>query len=99
VVCWGGLIYHCRSGSSSQAGLIAGEVVIGSAAGFFTWPVFVLIQTTAPHEHISVLISLVFTVNHLGQAFGNCISGAIWTQTLYAELGRNLASSEAEPCY
>lgn len=86
----GGLIYHYRGGSDSQAGIITGEVIIGSAAGFFSWPVYVLIQTVARHEHISVLISLVFTANHLGQAFGNCISGAIWTQTLLNELGKNL---------
>lgn len=86
----GGLIYHYRGGTGSKAGVIGGEIVIGTAAGFFSWPTYVLIQTTAHHEYIGILISLIFTVNSIGQAFGNCVSGAIWTQTLFEELNKNL---------
>lgn len=86
----GGLIYHYRGGEGSKAGIIGGEVVIGTAAGFFSWPTLILIQTAARHEYIGILISLVFTVNSIGQAFGNCVSGAIWSQTLFDELSSNL---------
>lgn len=87
----GGLIYHYRGGSGSKGGIIGGEIVIGTAAGFFSWPTLIMIQTVARHQYIGVLISLVFTVNSIGQAFGNCVSGAIWSQTLFDELSRNLA--------
>lgn len=87
----GGLIYHYRGGSGSKSGIIGGEVVIGTAAGFFSWPTYVLIQTAARHEYLGILISLVFTVNSIGQAFGNCVAGAIWTQVLPGELSKNLA--------
>ncbi|KPM35799.1 Amidophosphoribosyltransferase [Neonectria ditissima] len=93
IVLWfvgGGLIYHYRGGTGSKSGVIGGEIVIGTAAGFFSWPTYVLIQTTARHEYLSILISLIFTVNSIGQAFGNCVSGAIWTQTLFEELNKNL---------
>lgn len=79
----GGLIYHYRGGIPSKVGLIGAEILIGSAAGFFSWPSFVLVQAATPHRYLSVAISLVFTANSLGQAFGNCVAGAIWTQTLY----------------
>ncbi|KAL6241599.1 hypothetical protein RBB50_011380 [Rhinocladiella similis] len=92
----GGMVYHYRGGSSSKAGIIGAEIMIGSGAGFFSWTTYVLIQTAARHEHLSILISLIFTVNYFGQAFGNCVSGALWTQTLYEELDKNLVSFNNE---
>ncbi|KAF4442247.1 putative SIT1-Transporter of the bacterial siderophore ferrioxamine B [Fusarium austroafricanum] len=85
-----GLIYHYRGGSGSKSGVIGAEVVLGIGGGLFSWPALVLIQTAAQHEYIGVLISLVFTANSVGQALGNCISGAIWTQTLFSQLEKNL---------
>ncbi|KAK0392900.1 hypothetical protein NLU13_2394 [Sarocladium strictum] len=85
-----GLVYHYRGGADSQAGLIGGEIVIGTAAGLFSWTTLVMIQTAAQHQVVGILISLVFTVNSIGQALGNCVSGAIWSQTLFGELRRNL---------
>lgn len=87
-----GLIHHFRGGSGSKSGVIGGEVMMGIAGGLFSWPTLVLIQTVARHEYIGVLISLVFTANAIGQAIGGCVSGAMWTQTLYKELEKNLAS-------
>ncbi|KAL2214188.1 MFS general substrate transporter [Sarocladium strictum] len=87
-----GMIYHYRGGVSSKAGLIGGEVIIGCAAGFFSWPTFVLVQAATPHRYLSVAISLIFTANSLGQAVGNCVVGAIWTQTLYKILSERLAA-------
>ncbi|KAF5968179.1 putative SIT1-transporter of the bacterial siderophore ferrioxamine B [Fusarium bulbicola] len=86
-----GLIYHFRGGSGSKSGVIGGEVTMGIAGGLFSWPTLILIQTVAQHEYIGVLISLVFTANAIGQALGSCVSGAMWTQTLYKELEKNLA--------
>ncbi|KAH7260965.1 major facilitator superfamily domain-containing protein [Fusarium redolens] len=86
-----GIIYHFRGGSGSKSGVIGGEVVVGIGAGLFSWPTLVLIQTVAQHEYIGVLISLVFTANAIGQALGSCVSGAMWTQTLFKELEKNLA--------
>ncbi|KAF5622979.1 SIT1-transporter of the bacterial siderophore ferrioxamine B [Fusarium sp. NRRL 52700] len=86
-----GLMYHFRGGSGDKSGVIGGEVVMGIAGGLFSWPTLILIQTVAQHEYIGVLISLVFTANAIGQALGSCVSGAMWTQTLYKELEKNLA--------
>ncbi|RMD41241.1 hypothetical protein DV735_g3916, partial [Chaetothyriales sp. CBS 134920] len=47
--------------------------------------------TAAQHQHMGVLIALLFTSTNMGAAIGSCISGAIWTQTLYEELSQSLA--------
>ncbi|KIW47225.1 uncharacterized protein PV06_02816 [Exophiala oligosperma] len=86
-----GLLVKYRGGPNSKAGVIAGEVIVGIAGGFFPYPSLVLIQTVAKHQHVGILIGLMFTVNFLGQAIGGCVSGAIWTQTLYDQLSKNLA--------
>ncbi|KAL6247859.1 ferrioxamine B transporter [Rhinocladiella similis] len=86
-----GLLVKYRGGPNSKAGVIAGEVIVGVAGGFFPYPSLVLIQTVTKHQHVGILIGLMFTVNFLGQAIGGCVSGAIWTQTLYEQLSKNLA--------
>lgn len=86
-----GLLIKFRGGPDAKAGVIAGEVFVGLAGGFFPYPSLILIQTVAKHQHMSILIGLMFTVNNLGVALGSCVSGAIWTQTLHKELEKNLA--------
>ncbi|RMZ84216.1 hypothetical protein DV738_g643, partial [Chaetothyriales sp. CBS 135597] len=85
-----GLAYHYRGGTSSQSGLIGAEVVLGIGGGLFAWTALVLAQTAARHEHIGMLIALMFSCNSIGTALGGCIAGAIWTQTLYATLLKNV---------
>ncbi|RMZ75799.1 hypothetical protein DV738_g5294, partial [Chaetothyriales sp. CBS 135597] len=48
-------------------------------------------ETAAQHQHMGVLIALLFTSTNMGSAIGSCISGAIWTQTLYNDLNQSLA--------
>ncbi|KAL2438391.1 Siderophore iron transporter 1 [Exophiala dermatitidis] len=88
-----GLLFHYRGGSgrSSRAGVLAAQLLLGFAGGMLANPVFISLQTTAKHKHMAVVISLALTVNQVGTALGNCISGAIWTQTLYQELEKNMA--------
>ncbi|KAJ9626769.1 hypothetical protein H2204_009914 [Knufia peltigerae] len=86
-----GLAYHYRGDTSSQSGVIGAEIVIGVGSGLFAYSTLVLGQTAARHQDIGVLIATLFTCNTVGRALGSCISGAIWTQTLYDELSQNLA--------
>ncbi|EXJ56093.1 hypothetical protein A1O7_09024 [Cladophialophora yegresii CBS 114405] len=86
-----GLLIKYRGGPDAKVGVIVGEVFVGLAGGFFPYPSLILIQTIAKHQHMGVLIGLMFTVNNMGVALGSCVSGAIWTQTLYEELSKNLA--------
>ncbi|KAL1892383.1 ferrioxamine B transporter [Sporothrix stenoceras] len=90
-----GILYYYRGGaaSSSQAGVIAGQVLLGLAGGFFPYPNMALAQSLAKHEDIAVITGLLLTVNNVGVALGGCVSGAIWTQTLYQQLAKDLASN------
>ncbi|KAK2750683.1 hypothetical protein FQN57_002756 [Myotisia sp. PD_48] len=88
-----GLLFQFRGGasSSSQSGVIGAEVLLGISSGFLTCPVVAAIQSASGHEHVAVLTALLLTVNNIGSALGNCVSGAIWTQTMYHELNSRLA--------
>ncbi|KAK7420354.1 ferrioxamine B transporter [Neonectria punicea] len=88
-----GILIHFRGGtaSGSQAGVIVGQVLLGLAGGFFPYPNLAAAQALAKHEDLVVITSLVLTTNNVGMALGGCVSGAIWTQTLYERLQKDLA--------
>ncbi|KPM42782.1 Siderophore iron transporter 1 [Neonectria ditissima] len=87
-----GIMIHFRGGpgSSSQSGIIAGQILLGGAGAMFPFPNIVVAMAMAKHKDIAVLTSLWLTMNWVGYAVGNCASGAIWTQTLYQTLQQNL---------
>ncbi|OAA56253.1 Major facilitator superfamily domain, general substrate transporter [Niveomyces insectorum RCEF 264] len=92
-----GLMYHYRGGSSgaNRAGIIAGQVLVGTATSLVTFPNIIIAMALARHEDIAVLTSLWLAMNWAGFAVGNCVSGAIWTQTLYGQLQRDLGPVNA----
>ncbi|RMD39301.1 hypothetical protein DV735_g5828, partial [Chaetothyriales sp. CBS 134920] len=92
-----GLAYHYRGGTSSRSGLIGAEIILGMGGGLFAWTSLVLAQTVAKHEHIGMLIALMFSCNSIGTALGGCIAGAIWTQTLYTSLLNNVIPAGGTP--
>jgi len=67
-------------------GVIGGLCFMGFGAGLFTYPTQVSIQTCTNHEHMAIVISLYLAFYNIGSAFGSCVSGAVWTNTLYKYL-------------
>ncbi|KAM0425444.1 hypothetical protein ACHAPT_009233 [Fusarium lateritium] len=91
MVAFGVLIaYPGHPSQSSQYGIIAGQVLLGVAGGFFAYPTQASIQASASREHVAILTGLYLSFYNVGSAFGTCLSGAIWTQTLYGTLKSNL---------
>lgn len=88
-----GILIHFRggTGTGSQAGIIAGQVLLGLAGGFFPYPNLAAAQALAKHGDLAMVTSLILTMNNVGMALGGCVSGAIWTQTLYDRLQKDLA--------
>jgi MFS transporter, SIT family, siderophore-iron:H+ symporter len=88
-----GLLIHYRSGHSSgaQSGVIGAQVLLGIAGGLFPYPAQASIQSATKHEHVAVITGIYLASYNIGSALGNCVSGAIWTQTLFSELSSNLA--------
>ncbi|KAF4969429.1 hypothetical protein FSARC_3360 [Fusarium sarcochroum] len=92
MVAFGVLIaYPGEASASSKQGIIGGQILLGVAGGFFAYPTQASIQASASREHVAILTGLYLSFYNVGSAFGTCLSGAIWTQTLYKALKRNLA--------
>ncbi|KAF5692277.1 major facilitator superfamily transporter SIT family siderophore-iron:H+ symporter [Fusarium circinatum] len=84
------ILYPGGASSSSQDGIIAAQILLGVAGGFFAYPTQASIQASATREHVAILTGLYLSFYNVGSALGTCLSGAIWTQTLYKVLKHNL---------
>lgn len=77
--------------AASKSGLIAGQVLLGLSSGLFAYPTQASIQASASRDHVAILTGLYLSFYNVGSALGTCLSGAIWTQTLYPTLEASLA--------
>jgi SIT family siderophore-iron:H+ symporter-like MFS transporter len=77
--------------ASSRSGLIGGQILLGLSSGLFAYPTQASIQASASRDHVAILTGLYLSFYNVGSALGTCISGAIWTQTLYPTLEASLA--------
>ena len=91
LVAFGLLIRYRGSPSTSQySGVIGAQVLLGFAGGLLTYPGQASIQAATKHEHVAVITAVYLTCYNIGLAFGNSVSGAIWTQILPDFLDSNL---------
>jgi len=88
-----GLLINYRGGAagSSKSGVIGAQVLLGFAGGMFPYPAQASIQSATQHEHVAIVTGLYLACYSIGSALGNCVSGGIWSQTLYESLSANLA--------
>ncbi|GFP59868.1 hypothetical protein ACSS6W_005077 [Trichoderma asperelloides] len=75
----------------SKSGLIGGQILLGLSSGLFAYPTQASIQASASRDHVAILTGLYLSFYNVGSALGTCLSGAIWTQTLYPTLEASLA--------
>ncbi len=93
MVAFGLLIrYRGSPSSSGQSGVIGAEVLLGIAGGMFPYPAQASLQVGLKHEHLAVMTGIYLATYNIGSAFGNAVSGAIWTQVLPYALEDRLAS-------
>ncbi|KAK2598892.1 ferrioxamine B transporter [Conoideocrella luteorostrata] len=81
-----GLLIQFRGNTSSRVGVIAAQVLLGMGGGLFTYPAQTSIQVSVKHEHLATMIGMFLSTYNIGNALGNTVSGAVWTQTLPAAL-------------
>ncbi|WQF85887.1 Putative major facilitator superfamily, MFS transporter superfamily [Colletotrichum destructivum] len=91
-----GLLIHYRGSPSGQGGVIGAQVLLGIAGGMFPYPAQASLQASLKHEHLAIMTGLYLATYNIGSAFGNTISGAIWTQVLPSTLRQNLAQFNNE---
>lgn len=84
--------YRGGLGTASHSGIIGSQILLGIAGGLFSYPTQASIQAATMHEHVAVITGLYLATYNIGSAFGNTVSGAIWTQTLIPTLLKNLPS-------
>ncbi|KAH8892395.1 MFS transporter [Thozetella sp. PMI_491] len=79
-----GLLIHFRGTptSAGRSGVIGAEVLLGIAGGMFPYPAQASLQAALRHENLAVMTGLYLATYNVGSAFGNTVSGAIWTQVL-----------------
>ncbi|ATY64869.1 siderochrome-iron transporter (Sit1) [Cordyceps militaris] len=77
--------------SRSRSGIIGAQILLGLAGGLFAYPTQASIQASASRDHVAILTGLYLSFYNVGSALGICLSGAIWTQTLYPALESSLA--------
>jgi SIT family siderophore-iron:H+ symporter-like MFS transporter len=89
-----GLLIHYRGTPSSDGriGVIAAQVVLGAAGGFFPYPAQASLQSYLKHENLAVMTGVYLATYNIGSALGNAVSGAMWTQVLPGKLNSQLNS-------
>ncbi|KAF6835615.1 siderophore iron transporter 1 [Colletotrichum musicola] len=86
-----GLLIRFRGSPAGQNGVIGAQVLLGIAGGMFPYPAQASLQASLKHEHLALMTGLYLATYNIGSAFGNTISGAIWTQVLPNVLNEKLA--------
>ncbi|KAL1887483.1 ferrioxamine B transporter [Sporothrix stenoceras] len=87
-----GLLIKFRGAAtaSNRSGVIGAEVLLGIAGGMFPYPAQASIQSSLKHENLAVITGVYLATYNIGSAFGNTVSGAVWSQVLPATLEKNL---------
>lgn len=98
-----GVFLHFRGdndglrGKYYRDGVAVGFVLLGLGQGFFTRLVSISAQTCTNHEYMASVTALFAAIYQLGGAFGRCVTGAIWTQTMYHNIRQNMIDRGVDP--
>lgn len=93
-----GLFVHFRGdndgikGKYFRDGVAAGMCLLGLGQGFFNRLVVVSVQACTNHEYMAAVTAMFNAIYQIGGAFGKCVSGAIWTQTMYSTIKNKMRS-------
>lgn len=72
------------------------QVLVGIGTGMFTQCGQLALMSVLTHQEIAVALALFGLFGSIGVAIGNAIAGALWTNILPVELGKNLPSDVAD---
>ncbi|KAJ4987660.1 major facilitator superfamily transporter [Stagonosporopsis vannaccii] len=92
-----GLMIHYHSGRIH--GFIAAQILLGIAGGFIPYAALVSIQAAASHEHVAVITGLYLSMYNVGFAFGNAVSGIVYSQVVGQQLQARLSMQNAKEWY
>lgn len=87
-----GLFVHFRGdnngidGKYFRDGMAVAMCILGFGLAFFSRPVSVSAQACTNHEYMALVTALFASLYLAGGAVGDCITGAIWTQSMYGKI-------------
>ena len=81
-----GLLINFRQPDSPLGYVIMCQIFIAFSGGTLVICQEIAIMAAAKHEQVAVVLALLSVFTGIGQAVGQSISGAIWTNTLYKYL-------------
>ncbi|OAA71423.1 siderochrome-iron transporter MirB [Cordyceps fumosorosea ARSEF 2679] len=89
-----GLMIHFRQPGGHIGYIVMCEVFFSAAGSVFILCCQLAVLSVVDHQHVASAFSLLFSMGGIGGALGSAISGAIWTNTFYPQLVRNLPAEE-----
>lgn len=98
-----GLFVHFRGDSNGvngkyfRNGVAVGMCLLGFGLAFLNRLVSVSAQTCTNHEYMASVTAMFASLYQAGSAVGDCISGAIWTQTMYNKIREKMVSLGLDP--
>jgi hypothetical protein len=88
-----GLMIYFRRRDQSWGYLVMCQVLISVGGAVFICVEQLAILAAVDHQHVAAALALLYVVGTIGDAIGEAISGAIWTNTFEKALARNLPAS------
>ncbi|OAA79693.1 siderochrome-iron transporter MirB [Akanthomyces lecanii RCEF 1005] len=89
-----GLMIHFRQPGGYIGYIVMCEVFFSASGSVFILCCQLAVLSVVDHQHVASAFSLLFSMGGIGGALGSAISGAIWTNTFYPQLEKNLPASE-----
>lgn len=78
-------------------GVAAGMCVLGFGEAFLTRVITVSAQTCTNHEYMATVTAMFASLYQTGYAMGNCVAGAIWTQTMFKKIRDQMIKHGVDP--
>ncbi|KAG0165784.1 hypothetical protein DFQ28_008316 [Apophysomyces sp. BC1034] len=81
-----GLMIPARLPTSSDAFVVISQAIAGLGSGMLDVPLLVAVQSSVPHNDLSIVTALQQMGGSLGSAIGSTLAGAIWNAMLPGQI-------------
>ncbi|TQW00270.1 siderophore iron transporter mirB [Cordyceps javanica] len=89
-----GLMIHFRTPGGHIGYIVMCEIFFSASGSVFILCCQLAVLAAVDHQHVASALSLLFSMGGIGGAIGSAISGAIWTNTFYPQLQKNLPAAD-----
>ncbi|EIW80434.1 drug:h+ antiporter [Coniophora puteana RWD-64-598 SS2] len=97
-----GMMIRFGKSNGSDVGLVWTQILQGMGPGLFATSSQVAAQASVSHKNVAMVTAVVLLLGNVGGAVGSAMAGAIWSNTIPANLEKylpNLSDAERERLY